>query len=128
MPGVGFQEVGIQALCHPHGVVVDPFLAGDGEQGDAETRSRRYRKIRSILKALIAVIEQDGGGTEEHDTHSNCAKGFKAAMTIGVLFVGRCVCETRHQQDENIGDSVSERVNAIGDQSKRLGESTANDF
>ena len=94
MPGVGFEEIGIQSFSHSHCVVKDPFFAGNGKQGDDETSSCGYWKISSIFKALIAVIEQDGGGTEKHDSHADCAQGFKATMAIGMLFVGGRVRKT----------------------------------
>ena len=79
--------------------------------------SRRFQLARRRPQHADANRQQQGAQYQR-------GSGLEALVAVGVIGIGVFLAVVTGEQHDKVGDQIRQRVNAVGDQTLRLGDDT----
>ena len=119
MPGIGFQHLRAQLARDLQHVAEQPFLAGQGQDGDPQRGDVDFLQRGGVLQAHRRAPEQGAADAEQNQPERQGGGGFDAGMAVGMLFVRIARAMAVGEQHQKIAQQVGQGMQAVGDQ--RLG-------
>ena len=116
MPGIGDQQVGVEPAAAAQGVVIQPFLDADGEQGGRQGPRGGLGESFRLQDAHHRIMTDDGGHGDQENTQAHGDQGLDAAMAIGMVFVGGTRAMFGGEQHHRVAYQVGQGVYAVGHQ------------
>ena len=119
VPGIGDDQVRTDRYANPACVAIDPFLAGNGDDGCHQHRP--FGNVHSAaIKQSQGVIPGQGraNGNEDAAEHHG-AHGFYALVAIRMVLVWRLTGHPHDAQYDQVRCDIRKGMNAIHQQ--RLG-------
>ncbi len=102
MPCTGFEHGGADAFGNVYGVMVQPFLADNGEGCDSHC-GRFGGDERCITRQTFPCPHENGNGyPAEQQTEDDGCQGFDAPVPVGVVVISGFSRVVRGKQHHNI--------------------------